>query len=385
MAAFPSQSYSCKPAPFVKNCDANEQQGSLAGLPHFSRAVVEMQTRQIERARQALLRAPASEPALQEVVHELWSLARAVRKDGKFSTELHKADSGLRASIRAVCDTIKDVQPAFSNALTGRFAEALAIIGYRDLGLFELLSERAQEARRELSGKQLGRFLWAMVQLNITEIPRLTDALIKAARSSARIDSLDPETRARIGLSLAFLKEGSARAVLGSHFLDGHHCSLKRWGEMYRALILDKQIVPFEDFDKHRESKREALWALTAREHMSSSFERQVEHWLENALKNRGETFSLRRQENVAGLFVDLTLRLPDYNRTIALEVDGMQFHFTWGPDGGVRRGNDILKRRVLEAHEFEVSNITSNDWRTGLGPRLLASLIEKKSGATPA
>lgn len=385
MAAFPSQSCSFNPAPFVKNHDADRQQGGLAGLSYFSKATVEMQAREIERARQALLRAPASEPALREVVHELWSLARVVRKDGRFSTELHKPDSGLRASIQAACDTIKDVRPAFSNALAARFAEALAIIGYRDLGLFELLSERAQEARRELSGKQLCRFLWAMVQLNVTEIPRLTDALIKAARSSARVDSLDPETRARIGLSLAFLKEGSARAVLGSHFLDGHHCSLKRWGEMYRALILDKQILPFEDLDKHRESKREALWALTAREHMASSFERQVGSWLENSLKNRGETFSIRRQENVAGLFVDLMLRLPDYNRTIALEVDGMQFHFTWGPDGGVRRGIDILKRRVLEAHEVEVSNITSNDWRTGLGPSLLASLIEKKSDPTPA
>ncbi len=268
--------------------------------------------------------------------------------------------------------------------MAARFAEALAVIGYRDLGLFELLAERAQEARKELSGKQLGRFLWAMVQLHVLEIPRLTDALIKAARSSDRIDSLDHETRARIGLSLAFLKEGSVRAVLAPHFLDGYHGSIKKWGEMYRALILDKQLHPSEEFDALRESKRRYLCEMKPREQMASGFERRVEKQLNQFLTQHHQEFTLTRQENVAGLFVDLVLRLPHQGRTIAIEVDGKQFHFSWGPDGGTRRGTDALKRRVLEAHDMEVLNITSQEWAGDYGRRIFSKLVENRECIEP-
>lgn len=349
---------------------------SLRPPLHLGRCCLELEALKIDRARQTLLQAPQAESSIRGLVQELWYLARLVRQDGRVCTELHSIGSDLRTAVEVACEAVNLTKPSFSNGLAARLAEALSTIGYRDLGLFELIVERVQEGCKDLSGKQLCRLLWAMAQLDVVDMPRLTDTLIKAVRSAARIESIDISTRARMGLALAHLKEGGVRAVLAPHFLDGYHCSIRQWGEIYRALVLDKQISPFDELDPHREGMRNALFKLEMADTTFSRLEQRVEERLRKFLVMNNVEFSLAPQENVAGLFVDLMLRLPAQDRTIAIEADGMQYHFTWGPDGGVRRGIDTIKRRILEAHGLEVFNITSDEWNRDLGERFFSELV---------
>ena len=336
------------------------------------------------------LRVPPGRSILDELLHfqetartlyspqqgqELRSLAlagvvQAVRED----PELRKAIfDDRRWEATRIADLFEEVRrDAGSLSLTtaSKIAESAAALGFRDERLFQALGQEAHARRKSLTGAQISRFVWALTQLDIEDSPFVA-VLVKAARSIDRTDTLLVSQRARIAWGLCHLKPLEVRAVLTPGFLTWEDSSINSLNLMYQALLVSGAIGRHDDFPRRKELQ------LLAHHEPTNNLEKGVETHLRRYLLERRIDFELHPQQNVGGVFVDLVLYLAD--RTVAIECDGYQFHFSWGPDGRKRLGRDHIQDRVLEAHGMEVAHIVSTDWNQRPAHQIFAEVLAVK------
>ena len=265
-------------------------------------------------------------------------------------------------ALRRVAEDVTNNAKHLSTYQISRFAEAFALLGYRDENFFAVLSGEVRKKRDNLTGSQISRLCWAYTQLDIQDT-QLTQTLVKAARSYDRHEYLSVGNRARIGWSLTHLSPKDVKAVLTPPFLEDDECSIDTWALMYQALLLSGQISRGDRFPRYREVHNQAMQLA------SSQLEEDVAHALTRYLKH--VPHALERQQCVGGVFVDLLLYLE--SRTVAIECDGVRYHFSSGPDGGKRFGKDLVQQQVLEALNMEVVHITCQEWKDTPTRRLLS------------
>lgn len=92
-----------------------------------------------------------------------------------------------------------------------------------------------------------------------------------------------------------------------------------------------------------------------------SRFLRKVPHVIEDNL-------------NVAGVMIDFVLYLED--RTIAIECDGSQYHYSTGPDGGRLFGLDLIQNQILVRCGMEVVHIASSELNSCSTVQLLSQKL---------
>ncbi len=290
------------------------------------------------------------------VVRELWQLARLTVANPTSRYKLHLANSPEQKLVSGLCADLSERIQHLSPYLLSTVAESLAVIGYRDSALFKAIGERVCREGRKPSQAQVKRYLWAMAQLDIHE-PQFVTRLVKAALAESRNGTLSERSRAHIAISLARLRPKSVPTLVRSGCLEDDSSPLHVWANKYYALLLAGEVDRTDKFERRKELFNQPC------DIKQNDFERSAEVALRRFLEHRGVQFCLHTQFNIAGLFPDMVLYLGDPDRTVAIELDGVQYHFSWGPDGGKRLGRDLLRRQVLEAHGVEVVNITSRQW----------------------
>lgn len=275
-------------------------------------------------------------------------------------------------SLMRACDCITAHAPYFSTAQISLVLESMAAIGFRHEKVFQALGLEVIMQKRSLTGAEASRILWACAHLDIRE-PALLRSLTKAVRAIDRTDPLSPLNRARMGLSLALLSPASVDAVLSSshleddNFLCPSRCPTVTWGQAYHALFATGRISKRDEF-----SRRHELFALAPPQEPLNPFEVSVESALRRFLRH--VPHALEVQQNVAGVFTDFVLYLE--NRTVAIECDGYQYHYSAGPDGGRVFGRDIIQRAVLEACGLDVVMISSREWRAASAQQVLVNKL---------
>lgn len=318
-----------------------------------------------DRAKKLL--APAE--AVQFWVKGLWTLADSIRSEGAARHKFHEQGSIECRAVERVCAEVAKEIPRLSIFLSSLFAESLGILGYRDKSLLKLLGESARERRAVLTPSQIKRFLWSMSQLDVNDTSFVA-MLVKSALAADRQDRLTESSRSRIAIALAHLQPESVRLFLRPDFLDDTECTIQAWMEKHHALLITKAVTHRDKFERRQEV------SSLERDSERNSFELAGEAALRRFLDGRNVEYGLHAQFNIAGIFPDLVVYLGDPDRTVAIELDGYQFHFSWGPDGGVRFGRDLVRQQVLEAHEVEVAHITSHDWNETHSDALFSKVL---------
>ncbi len=263
-------------------------------------------------------------------------------------------------SLMRACDGIIANAGYFNTYQISQILEAMAALGFRHEKVFQALGVELIMQKRTITGPEASRILWACAHLDIRD-PGLLRPLIKTVRAIDRQDLLSPINRARIGLSLALLSPPHVDAVLSpgyledDNFADPTKCSIGVWGQAYHALLSTGRINRQDPF-----SRRGELFTLPPQGEELNTFELSVHEGLRKFLRH--VPHALEVQQNVAGVFTDFVLYLED--RTIAIECDGYQYHYSTGPDGNRVFGRDLIQRSVLEACGLEVVMISSREWR---------------------
>ena len=104
----------------------------------------------------------------------------------------------------------------------------------------------------------------------------------------------------------------------------------------------------------------------------SNSFELNVKRGIDLFLRN--VPHSIEENSNVAGVLIDFVLYLE--HRTIAIECDGYQYHYSTGPDGGRPFGRDLMQDQVLKRCGMEVVHISSYEWNEYFAAQILSGKL---------
>lgn len=318
-----------------------------------------------------------------ELVQDLLGKAYQVSQSPALAAEMLNASSETYREINTLCGHLRAVADTLPGGAIPDAFSALAMLRYRDVSLIESLVTRLFEVNKESGGRgidlttaEILGIAWGAMELGVKH-PRLADLLGRKARQLDRQESLGENLRGRIGVALGYLKDsGGVSAVLRSRFLEGSTTSPENWTHMYWALLQDGQVDATPELRAQAEQWKPDEHIYSSQPARLNAFERSVQRELNKFLGGRGISFTLLRQQNVVGFVVDFVLQLPDEGREIVIEADGDQYHVTSGPDGGVRRGRDTIKREVLEAHGLEVVNILSSTWRRNVSEEILSELL---------
>lgn len=261
--------------------------------------------------------------------------------------------SEYKVMMKLCEDIISQVRDLSSYDLSN-VAKSVSLMGVRHEELFGAISTEFQRRQEEITAMDLACMARAYAFLDIRD-GKLTSFIGKVARQLQRSTTLEPfsmSSRAMIGWSLALLDPAQVACVINPRFLIDNDCELQTWGHIYQALLVTEAIGPYEYFPRRQE-----LWGMEAPKSSNhfeltimdalSRFLRKVPHVIEDNL-------------NVAGVMIDFVLYLED--RTIAIECDGSQYHYSTGPDGGRLFGLDLIQNQILARCGMEVVHIASSE-----------------------
>lgn len=270
--------------------------------------------------------------------------------------------------IKLCDDIISQVRDLPSQDLAN-IAKSVSLMGVRHKELFGAISAEFQHRQAEITAMQLACMARAFAFLDIRDA-KLTSFIGKVARQLQRSTTFEPfsmRSRAMIGWSLALLDPAQVPSVINPRFLIDDQCELQTWGHIYQALLVTEAIGPYEYFPR-----RQALWGMEAPK-SSNHFELTIRDALSRFL--RKVPHAIEDNLNVAGVMIDFVLYLED--RTIAIECDGSQYHYSTGPDGGRLFGLDLIQNQILLRCGMEVVHISSSE----LNVCSTAQLLSRKLG----
>lgn len=341
--------------------------GSLLQFPPGSLTPAGERLRNLELIRQEAERSSNKVSAAYKISVALAETACVYRPDNSLRVRLRNSWSPEYKALLNTAVEVVNLSSHMSASQLGRVLESMAILGFRDEKLFQTLGhELLSRHKRKLDvlGPDMGRAMWGFAALDIQDAGLIRN-FVKIVQSIDRHKYLEISDRARIGWSLILLGPAHIDRVLSSSFLTDFDrtSSLRAWGQMYQALLVGEKISQYEQF-----SRRKDLWGQKQLDGLNE-FESRVRNAIESHLRHIPHV--LEPHQNVAGVLTDFVLYLED--RTIAIECDGYHYHYSLGPDGDRRLGEDIVQERVLKACGLEVVHISSLEWRS-CGPNQLLS-----------
>jgi hypothetical protein len=341
--------------------------GSLLQFPPGILTTAGERLRNLEVIRQEAERSNNKVSAAYKLSVALAEAASAYKPDKALRARLRNSWSPEYKALMNTAGEVINLSPNMSASQLGRVLESMALLGFRDEAVFQTLGhELVSRHKRKLDvlGPDMGRAMWAFAALDIQDAGLIRN-FVKIVQSIDRHKYLEISDRAKIGWSLILLGPAHTDRVLSSSFLTDFErtSSLRAWGQMYQALLVGEKINQYEQF-----SRRKDLWGQKQQDGLNE-FESRVQSAIESHLRHIPHV--LEPHQNVAGVLTDFVLYLED--RTIAIECDGYHYHYSFGPDGDRRLGEDIIQEHVLKACGLEVVHISSVEWRTCGANQLLS------------
>jgi len=326
--------------------------------------------RNLDRVRQEVEGETNKQSAAFKLLSALRDAAGSIKSDPHIISRLRNSWSPEYNALLNTSRALVPMASSMSVTQLGRVLESMAVLGFRDENLFHSFGREVlchHKRKLDVRGPDMGRIMGAFAHLDIQDSGLIRN-FVKIVQSIDRHKYLDISDRARIGWSLILLGPSHIDRVLSPSFLTDFDrtSSMLSWGEMYQALLVGGKITQYEPFPR-----RKALWEH-AQESYTNQFESRVQQGIENHLRHIAHV--LEPHQNVAGVHTDFVLYLED--RTIAIECDGYQYHYSIGPDGDRRLGLDSIQERILKACGLEVVHISSLEWRGSGANQLLSSKL---------
>lgn len=231
-------------------------------------------------------------------------------------------------------------------------AWACATIKYRDVELFSAIAEQMVRGRpgQPLNRQDLSNTAWAFATLNVQH-EDLLQYITRLARDESAELQLEPRDRANIAWSLAILNPSLVRHVCSAQDLAGFPYP-PQWRQVYHALLVAGLISPQESHPR-----LEAAMSFHD-EHPPQSFERMLYADLQTELDLSSEELEL--QVWVAGCECDIRIG------KVLIECDGDQFHRSWGPDGDVALGPDVIQDEIASQFGYRVVHVRDSEYFGG-------------------
>lgn len=244
------------------------------------------------------------------------------------------------------------------------FAWAFGLFLIKDDKLFKAIGTEAIRQKDKLLPQDVANLLWAYGSLGLQN-NKLLDCLVRRCAVFKSEKAWNEQDLAISAFNLAILRPEIVKRVCSPADLDKTHEHVA-WLQLYYALLVSNQISP-SDY----QSQVDAICSGRDEGPLNTS-EMDTYDWL---VEEVGISPSrIKSQRLVGGILTDFVIE--GGIRPLIIEYDGDRYHLTRGPNGGTRRGHDIIQDIIFKKLGYAVLHISEGEISADTMERLKRQIL---------